>query len=231
MVLARSKEILNQIPEDLERSNGLKDLFKATNGLLPSLTVVLLQEMEKFNRLLRVMRSSLVELDQAINGFIVMSSTLDSMVVRLQNGQVPFNWAKVAYPSLKPLASWFTDLVKRVEFLDGWLVNGNPNSYWISGLYFPQGFLTGVLQTHARQYRIAIDQLAFAFTILEEENPEEVEEKPQDGVYVYGCFMDGARYNRDVRCVDEQAPAVLYDPMPLIHFMPKKDYVPDPVDY
>ena len=79
-----------------------------------------------------------------------MSSTLDSMFTSLQNGQVPANWAKVAYPSLKPLASWFTDMVKRVEFMTNWLVNGNPSSYWISGLYFPQGFLTGVLQTHAR---------------------------------------------------------------------------------
>ena len=141
------------------------------------------------------------------------------------------NWAKVAYPSLKPLATWFTDMVKRVEFLNNWLTNGNPSSYWISGLYFPQGFLTGVLQTHARQYRIAIDQLAFAFTIMEEETPEEIDEKPQDGVYVYGCFMDGARYNRDLRCIDEQYPAVLYDQMPVIHFKPVKDYNPAEMDY
>lgn len=113
--------------------------------------------MTKFNRLLRVMRSSLIDLEKAIFGFILMSETLDEMFIRLQNGQVPAIWAKVAYPSLKPLASWFTDLVKRVEFMAEWLANGNPTSYWVSGMYFPQGFLTGVLQTHARQYRIAID--------------------------------------------------------------------------
>lgn len=102
----------------------------------------------------------------------------------------------------------------------GWLANGNPSSYWISGMYFPQGFLTGVLQTHARQYKIAIDQLAFGFTIMDEEEPEEIEEKPQDGVYIYGAYMDGARYNRDLKCIDEQVPAVLYDRMPIIHFKP-----------
>ena len=42
MVLARSKEILEQVPEDLEKSRGMKDLFKTNNGLLPSLTTVLL---------------------------------------------------------------------------------------------------------------------------------------------------------------------------------------------
>jgi dynein heavy chain len=43
----------------------------------------------------------------------------------------------VAYPSLKPLASWFIDLQKRVTFMDDWLQNGTPKSYWISGLFFP----------------------------------------------------------------------------------------------
>jgi len=137
IVLDRSRQILAEVPADLDRSDGLKDLFKATNNLLPSLTTVLLQEMEKFNRLLRTMRTSLKDLDQAIHGIIVMSSTLDSMFGSLQNGQVPENWAKVGYPSLKPLASWFTDMVQRVAFLENWLVNGNPSSFWISGLYFP----------------------------------------------------------------------------------------------
>lgn len=74
---------------------------------MPSLTTVLLQEMEKFNRLLNIMRKSLDDLIQAIGGFIVMSQTLDDMYLCLTNGVVPPNWEKVAYPSLKPLAPWF----------------------------------------------------------------------------------------------------------------------------
>lgn len=186
------------MPANLDRNEGgNKDLFKQQNGLLPSLTTVLVQEMEKFNRLLVVMRKSLDDLVQAIGGFIVMSSELDAMYLSLTNGVVPANWAKVAYPSLKPLTSWFEDLIKRVEFLDDWLKNGNPVAFWISGFFFPQGFMTGCLQTHARQYKIAIDELAFSFEVIEAEVPSEVEEKPQDGVLIYGLFMDGARYNRE----------------------------------
>lgn len=107
IVLARSKQLLDDTPESLDREEGKKEMFKTTNNLLPSLTTVLVQEMEKFNRLLARMRSSLVDIEKAIHGYIVMSETLDAMYLSLQNGQVPENWAKVGYPSLKPLSSWF----------------------------------------------------------------------------------------------------------------------------
>lgn len=43
------------------------------NGLLPSLAIVLKQEMVKFNRLLSAMTSSIVEMKKAIKGLVVMS--------------------------------------------------------------------------------------------------------------------------------------------------------------
>jgi dynein heavy chain len=63
--------------------------------------------------------------------------------------------------------------------------------------------MTGCLQTHARLYRIAIDRLAFSFQVQVEEEPEEIEELPEDGVYVHGFFMDGARFNRDEGTIDD----------------------------
>ncbi len=204
IVLEKAKAIAEKIPPNLDRTEGLKDLFKTNNNLLPSLTTVLLQEMAKFNKLLAVMRKSLDDLVQAIGGFIVMSSELDAMYLSLTNGVVPKNWEAVAYPSLKPLSSWFDDLIQRVQVLHAWLTEGSPMAYWISGFFFPQGFLTGVLQTHARQYKIAIDELGWAFEVLEAETPDDVEERPQDGVLIYGCFMDGARYNREQKCIDDQ---------------------------
>ena len=119
------------------------------------------------------------------------------MYSSFQNGKVPKNWEKVAYPSLKPLTSWYTDLLERVNFMNEWLVNGQPTTFWMSGFFFPQGFMTGCLQTHARNYKIAIDKLSFCFQILPEEDPTEVEEAPEDGVYIYGLFMDGARWDRE----------------------------------
>lgn len=86
IVLEKSKQLTENIPPNLDLSEGLKELFKKQNDLLPSLTTVLNQEIEKFNRLLDEMRSSLAELVQAIGGFVVMSATLDAMYLSLTNG-------------------------------------------------------------------------------------------------------------------------------------------------
>lgn len=107
IVLEKAKDLSERLPAVLDKDAGLKELFQANSqGIIPSLSTVLLQEMEKFNRLLAKMRRSLVDIGLAIQGFIVMSEELDSMYLKLQMNQVPDNWAKVSYPSLKPLASW-----------------------------------------------------------------------------------------------------------------------------
>lgn len=231
LIIEKCTEIQEQLPELLDRAEGKKELFKNdSKGLLPSLSTVLLQEVERFNRLLRVMGSTLVDLVKAIQGFIVMSQELDTMYNALTNGIVPPNWEKVAYPSLKPFATWFIDLIERVEFMRKWLTGGEPPCFWISGFFFPQGFLTGCLQTHARRDQIPIDKLNFSFKMLEEDHSQ-IEEAPESGVYVYGLFFDGARWDDEAFTVAEQYPSVLYERVPCIWFEPVKDYVPDPEEY
>lgn len=46
---------------------------------------MLLQELAKYNKLLNRMSKSLVDLDNAIKGFIVMDDVLDKMYLSLQN--------------------------------------------------------------------------------------------------------------------------------------------------
>lgn len=232
IVLEKAKECLDTLPELLDENEGLKELFiKDAQGLIPSLSTVLVQEMEKFNNMLSTMKKSLVEIDLAIKGFIVMSETLDSMYLSILNNQVPKNWQAVAYPSLKVLSLWYPDLIERVSVIKKWLDEGNPASYWLPGMFFPQGFMTGVLQTHARQYKIAIDKLEFAFTILEAERADEIEESPEQGVYIWGLYLDGARWDRENEILTDQLPSKMVETMPIIHFKPQEDYKADPEDY
>lgn len=49
----------------------------------------------------------------------------------------------------------------------------------MSGFYFPQGFLTGVLQAHSRQYKIPIDTLSFKFKVLAVDNKDKLAAAPE----------------------------------------------------
>ncbi|GLH11548.1 Uncharacterized protein GBIM_16302, partial [Gryllus bimaculatus] len=128
--------------------------------------------------------------------------------------KVPQMWGEAAYPSLKSLSSWIFDLQMRIDFIYIWLLNGKPVSFWISGFFFPQGFLTGTLQTHARKYGLPIDELNFEFDVHSvklrqekiftahvqngNEDPKELYLglfEPEDGVYVHGIFIDAANWN------------------------------------
>src|SRR3569833_1248063 len=108
---------------------------------------------------------------------------------------VPPNWQEVSYPSLKPLASWVKDLNQRVEFMRNWLKNGHPATYWLSGFFFPHGFMTGALQTYARKHIKPIDLLEFGFKVLKTTDPSIIERAPEDGIYVYGLFIEGAKWS------------------------------------
>jgi len=84
IVMQKAKDLLEQLPETLDKRNGLKELFTPNEqGLIPSLSTVLVQEITKFNRLLRVIKRSLIDIDLAIQGFIVMSDELDSMYLKI----------------------------------------------------------------------------------------------------------------------------------------------------
>jgi dynein heavy chain, axonemal len=167
IVMDMATQFAALVPETLEESLGNQEHFELTaEGNMRSLSIVLLQEMAKFNILIRKMNSTLAELKKAIQGLAVMSQELDDMYLAFQNNVLPGVWKSVSYSSLKPLSSWFKDMLARVAFIREWLLNKAPLSYWMSGFYFPQGFLTGVLQSHARLYKIPIDTLSFKFKVL-----------------------------------------------------------------
>ncbi|KAM9314768.1 dynein axonemal heavy chain 6 [Pholidichthys leucotaenia] len=248
VVCELAESILAKLPERLDMDEAVETLFvRDKNDRLNSLTTVLCQEMDRFNNLLRVLRMSLVTLKKAIAGLVVMSEEMDRIYTSFLNNQVPTLWANSAYPSLKSLGSWVKDLALRTSFIQTWIIRGQPKSFWISGFFFPQGFLTGVLQNHARCYGLPIDELNFRFNMVAVYRDEvavsealcslPTDEKldmddelpdPEDGVLVHGMFMDACRWDDVSMVIDDSLPGVMNAMLPVVHFEPQQNYVPEP---
>jgi len=98
-----------------------------------------------------------------------------------------------------------------------WINLGQPAVFWASGFFFVQGFLTAVKQNYARKYVIAIDKLAFDF----EMKGDRPTEKPEDGCYIRGLFLEGAKFDYDKMALGESDSRVLFSKAPVIYMMPK----------
>jgi dynein heavy chain len=76
----------------------------------------------------------------------------------------------------------------------------------------------------------AIDGLSFEFEILSVQ-PEEITESPDDGVIIFGLFLEGARFDQDEKRVVESKPGKMYDLLPAIHFKPAVGHKQAPNTY
>jgi len=190
-----------------------------------SRNTVLKQESMKFNRLLSLLNSQLPVFRKALKGFVAMTDELEAIGAGLYMNIVPDGWAGVSFLSLKPLTSWMKDLNARVAFMQDWVDNDNPISFWISGLFFPQAFLTATLQNFARTTQIAIDRLAFDFIIQDEWELDgsNLTEHPEAGSYCWGTFLEGCRWDHIDHSLAPSMPKQLFVQFPLVHFLPVPD--------
>ncbi|GFS25719.1 dynein heavy chain 6, axonemal [Elysia marginata] len=239
--------VLGRVDDQLDIDLADRSMFELdSKGRQNSLTTVLCQEVDRFNKLLKVIKNSLENLKKAIKGFVVMSEELEKVYHAFLNNQVPAMWATAAYPSLKTLASWVKDLVLRCAFVNNWIIHGAPKSFWLSGFFFPQGFLTGTLQNYARKYNLPIDHLSFKYNIVPVIRDQEIvtaqmanikkgesisldEELPvpADGVLVHGLYMDGFAWDWKLMLVGDSARGVMNAPLPVMHMDPAMDYEPE----
>lgn len=104
---ATADDLLKKLPKVFEIAK-IRKTFQI--NLTPT-GVVLLQELERFNKLLARMLWTLSQLRRALAGEIGMDSVLDNIATALFNGQLPDDWRKLCPQTCKNLGGWFDHLL------------------------------------------------------------------------------------------------------------------------
>jgi dynein heavy chain len=237
------EEKLARVASDIEQRMPMPFDLEAIAVAYPtvfenSMNTILTQESERFDNLLRRVRTTLRDSQRAILGEVLMSEELEQMGNSLVNGLVPTIWMAVSYPSLKPIGGYVADFLERLAFINRWVAEDSPTVFWISGFFFTQSFLTGTRQNYARKTGIAIDLLSYDFQVVED--GKELTELPPQGAYINGLFLQGAKWDPvapgcsggDGRAnggLVNSDPRVLYMTMPQIWLMVKETDKIDPL--
>jgi dynein heavy chain len=190
------------------------------------LNTFLFHDLQRLQRIIRIVRTNLKNLSMAIDGTVVMTTDLLEDSNSVFDGRVPRRWTHDASGAeiswlLPSIGGWFTGLLDRHQQLNDWLEKGRKEmkSFWISGFTNATGFLTGVRQEVTRQHKKdfwALDEVVTHTEVLQSD-PERLREVPEEGQNIHGLSIEGARWNRHDSKLDESEPKKLHSPMPVIY--------------
>eukprot|EP00746_Dinoflagellata_sp_MGD_P016294 gnl/MRDRNA2_/MRDRNA2_136713_c0_seq1.p1 gnl/MRDRNA2_/MRDRNA2_136713_c0~~gnl/MRDRNA2_/MRDRNA2_136713_c0_seq1.p1 ORF type:complete len:984 (+),score=135.85 gnl/MRDRNA2_/MRDRNA2_136713_c0_seq1:341-2953(+) len=200
---------------------------------LTPLHVFLHHEAGRYHKLLAIVTQTLNNLRAGIMGDVLMSEELEALHRAVFTNTVPAVWQAAAYESRKPLMSWLNYLRSRVMFIASWLSGKeDPTCYPISYFFFPQGFLTAVLQQHARAKALPIDEMGFQHEVLSNlKSASDVVLSCENGAYVSGFWMECARWDPSKNVISDAKPSEMFYQMPVLSFSPTLGYKPDEMLY
>jgi len=208
-------DFLDRLPEDFNLFD-IKSRIGPAENLTPYL-VVLIQECERMNGLLQTIRKSLTDLQLGLQGALNISDAMDQQMSSMFLDRIPAVWEKQAWRTLKTLPMWFADVLERINQFSKWEQSLKmPPSVWLSGTFNPMAFVTAVMQTTARAYQWPLDDVE-TFTEITKLDWDTPEAQPDEGAFIHGLFIEGARWDRDAGELRDSILRELAPMMPVIH--------------
>ncbi|XP_025092040.1 dynein heavy chain 10, axonemal-like isoform X1 [Pomacea canaliculata] len=209
-------DVLGKLPTEFD----VIKIRKAFGLDVSPTSVVLLQELERFNKLIKKMGRSLATLRRALAGEVGMSSELDEVARALYNGSIPEMWQRLAPATLKSLGNWMIHFRKRFLQYDYWVNDGEPVVMWISGLHIPESYLTALVQATCRENGWPLDKSTLYTSVTSDPTPEEVTEHASQGCLLHGLYLEGAGWDLESSCLIKQKPKQLIQELPVLKVIP-----------
>jgi len=193
-----TREYLNSMVEktgelrfDLIDMNGRVDDDQKASSTGPYFCDCL-QECERMEKLLILMRASFTELDKGLKGELSMNPRMEALVVSFQMDQQYGGWNKFNFISQKGLSQWTVDLIARCKQLDAWQAEFQvPRVTWLSGMFNPQAFINAVIQSTARKNFYPLDRMTTNTDVMKK-HADEIAMPPRDGAYINGLYRGRA---------------------------------------
>ena len=209
-----AEDMMRKLPRDYI-PHEVKEALVRLGGMLP-MNIFLRQEIDRMQKILTLVRRTLIDLKMALEGTIVMSDDLKETLDFMYDAKVPENWKKLSWRSTT-LGFWFTELLERDGQFKRWCFHGRPKVFWMTGFFNPQGFLTAMRQEVTRAHKgWALDSV-ICQNLVTRFSKEDIHDSPPEGVYVHGLFLEGGSLDRKTGKLVESRPKVLYEQMPVIY--------------
>ena len=209
------RRLLEKVPGSL--SSALEEKFP--HSYHESLNTVVRLEVERYNKLIQIVRLALSDLQGALRGDIIMSLEIEDTLESVKTSQVPVTWAMAGFLCETSLEGYIDSLASRVEFYSRWLELGTlglNNKFWFPGFFQHHSFISAIKQNFARHNNCQVDQVDFSFSVLAE--GEEV----AAGAYgIHGLSLEGARWDSEAGVLGESLAKVQYSPLPVIQLAPR----------
>ncbi|KAH9641787.1 hypothetical protein HF086_003913 [Spodoptera exigua] len=213
-VYRQTKEMLDKVPPNFDPHEVLSRL--RSYGTLNSMVIFLRQEIDRMQKVIELVRSTLTNLLLAIDGTIIMNEALRDSLDNIYDAKVPKIWLKHSWSS-STLGFWFTELLERTIQFSNWCFQSRPNSFWMTGFFNPQGFLTAMRQEVTRAHKgWALDMVTLHNDVTKL-TYEEVKTPAPEGVFVHGLYLDGAGWDRRNMRLCESTLKIVYTALPVVH--------------
>ncbi|CAB3221710.1 unnamed protein product [Arctia plantaginis] len=213
-VYRQSKEMLDKVPPNFD-PHEVKERLRYY-GILGSMVIFLRQEIDRMQKVINLVRATLKDLLLAIDGTIIMNEALRDSLNNIYDAKVPTIWLSSSWSS-STLGFWFTEFLERNIQFSTWCFQARPFSFWMTGFFNPQGFLTAMRQEVTRAHKgWALDMVSLHNDVTKS-LLEDIKAPPPEGVFVHGLFMDGAGWDRRNQRLTESSLKVLYTAMPVVH--------------
>ena len=224
IVHGMAEAMLKQVPESYNPDKTSMKI-KVLGGMEMPLNIFLFQEIQVLQFVITLVRNQLVNVQQAIDGEIVMTDELARTTTDIFNAKVPRLWMYHATGNEQSwinstMGLWMSNFSERDAQIRTWLSSDRPSHFMFRGFFNPQGFLTAMKQEVTRKHKSdgwALDDVIYHTEVTEFEKIESVSKGPREGIYASGLSIDGASWSKPLSSLVESEPKKLFAPLPVLY--------------